>query len=763
MQQTEQGNKATNLQKLKKAKFNVPAFFTVPKGLNQNKFYHYLDEKKVSKKTWYAVRSSSKTEDTKKISRAGKYYSEVGVDFTNLYSAYKKVSQSLGKAPGSIIVQTFIPTELSGVMFTSSGDNQLIINSGAGLCKPIVEGEACDEWVLDKKGNLVSKNTAQNKKSLFFRKGKLVEQSTDKPSLNKKQLKQLRKLAKKIEKFFGMPQDVEWGFYRGKLHVLQSRPVTRELPSFEEKIFYDSANIAESYSGIVLPLTHSFAAFIYEQVYYNLIHSSGVRKAKLNKFSEVFRNMVGDFYGRMYYNMNNWYKMTAFIPGYQRNKQNLEQMITSNVREEVMQEIRPSLFLYLTYPFIVVKKMLFFNFSQRSFKRKTKKFIQHFRQQPINDFTFTDCRKWFNTINSKLIQKWHIPVENDFMVMTWLGMLKKRVPEEKLNDLLTFESKTTRQIEALQKITGLFTAEDELKELLLQKNYKKLRRNLAERDEINQLVLAYFDEFGGRFANELKLESADIEEDRHKFFDLLALYAKNEPQEPRETPPQNKVKGWNGFVLKRFKKYARQREEMRLLRSNAFSLMRRLFNQLESIYLRNNLLDRPGDIYYLQLDEVFNYSLDFETLINERKAAYHHYQKVQPPVWFSVKEGEMPSLQKTKSRLPSVFNGKGCSPGKVTGNVKVMKKYNLPKAINFDILVTYHTDPGWTPLLALVKGLVVEHGGLLSHAAIVARELEIPTIIGIPGVVDKLKNRQTITLDGDKGEIEVHQKKEVRN
>ena len=78
--------------------------------------------------------------------------------------------------------------------------------------------------------------------------------------------------------------------------------------------YFDSANIAESYSGIVLPLTRSFASRIYSRVYKDLLVGSGIAREKIDKYSEIFDNMLGFFYGRMYYNMNNWYTMMAFLP-----------------------------------------------------------------------------------------------------------------------------------------------------------------------------------------------------------------------------------------------------------------------------------------------------------------------------------------------------------------------------------------------------------------------------------------------------------------
>ncbi|MEK8226980.1 PEP-utilizing enzyme [Oerskovia sp. M15] len=70
-----------------------------------------------------------------------------------------------------------------------------------------------------------------------------------------------------------------------------------------------------------------------------------------------------------------------------------------------------------------------------------------------------------------------------------------------------------------------------------------------------------------------------------------------------------------------------------------------------------------------------------------------------------------------------------------------------------DILVCPHTDPAWTPLLRIAAGVVTETGGVLSHAAIVARELRIPAVLGIPDATTRLRDGSTLTLDGASGTV----------
>ena len=72
-----------------------------------------------------------------------------------------------------------------------------------------------------------------------------------------------------------------------------------------------------------------------------------------------------------------------------------------------------------------------------------------------------------------------------------------------------------------------------------------------------------------------------------------------------------------------------------------------------------------------------------------------------------------------------------------------------------EILVCYRTDPGWVPLFPAAAAILVERGSLLSHSAVVARELCIPTVVAIPNLMNRLRTGQRIRVDAAKGTVEV--------
>ncbi|MGI6303291.1 MAG: PEP-utilizing enzyme [Verrucomicrobiota bacterium] len=73
--------------------------------------------------------------------------------------------------------------------------------------------------------------------------------------------------------------------------------------------------------------------------------------------------------------------------------------------------------------------------------------------------------------------------------------------------------------------------------------------------------------------------------------------------------------------------------------------------------------------------------------------------------------------------------------------------------MNGCILVAGRTDPGWVPLYPAVKGILIERGSILSHSAIVAREMGIPTIVGIHGLLARLTDGQVVTMNGQTGAV----------
>ncbi len=100
-----------------------------------------------------------------------------------------------------------------------------------------------------------------------------------------------------------------------------------------------------------------------------------------------------------------------------------------------------------------------------------------------------------------------------------------------------------------------------------------------------------------------------------------------------------------------------------------------------------------------------------------------------------------------------IRSGTACCPGIVRGAARVVID---PRGVTVnpgEILIASRTDPGWVMLFPAAAGLVVEHGSLLSHSAIVARELGLPAVIGVNGATSWLHTGDEVELNGANGTV----------
>jgi len=116
----------------------------------------------------------------------------------------------------------------------------------------------------------------------------------------------------------------------------------------------------------------------------------------------------------------------------------------------------------------------------------------------------------------------------------------------------------------------------------------------------------------------------------------------------------------------------------------------------------------------------------------------------------------------TKVVEGDVFTGWPASPGAYDGTARVLSGPSDPIAPG-EILVARTTDPSWTPLFLTAGAIVVEEGGPLSHAAIIARELGLPAVLNVGGLIDRIGGSAArLTVDGDAGTVTIVDSEPVR-
>lgn len=187
------------------------------------------------------------------------------------------------------------------------------------------------------------------------------------------------------------------------------------------------------------------------------------------------------------------------------------------------------------------------------------------------------------------------------------------------------------------------------------------------------------------------------------------------------------------------------------------------------------LADRTGrrggpavrrDFFLVTVDELDDFVANpesFASVIADRGRQRDYLQEREPPFVF---EGEIPDpstwplrSSRRSTSMPSattVLKGQGVCAGVARGTVRIIRDPADPRLLEpGDILVAPITDPAWTPLFLAVAGVVVEVGAQQSHAAIVARELGIPAIVGVADATTRLIDGQLIEIDGATGIVTV--------
>jgi pyruvate,water dikinase len=192
--------------------------------------------------------------------------------------------------------------------------------------------------------------------------------------------------------------------------------------------------------------------------------------------------------------------------------------------------------------------------------------------------------------------------------------------------------------------------------------------------------------------------------------------------------------------------------------------VRRIFLELGERLVDASVLPDARDIFYLEVDEVLGFvegtatTVDLAGLAAARRQEFDIYRdQPAPPARFEsrgpvyLESAWRDATVEVEPDGAEVRAGTGCCPGVVTGTVRVVTDPTDAVLEPGSILVAERTDPGWIMLFPMAAGLLVQHGNLLSHSAIVSREMGIPAIVAIGGVTSWLQDGDTVQLDGTTG------------
>ena len=221
----------------------------------------------------------------------------------------------------------------------------------------------------------------------------------------------------------------------------------------------------------------------------------------------------------------------------------------------------------------------------------------------------------------------------------------------------------------------------------------------------------------------------------------------------------------------------RDRENLRFERTRDFGRVRRIFLELGKRFAALGMLAEPRDVFWLEVEEALGVvdgtatSVNLRGLVEARRSEFTEYAATAaPPDRFEtrgmVHQGRQ--WEHASAATPvapaggEARNGTGCYPGVVRGKVRVVRDPREAELHPGEILVAERTDPGWVMLFPAAAGLLVERGSLLSHSAIVARELGIPAVVSIAGLTQWLATGDVVEMDGRAGTIRRLEREDAR-
>jgi phosphohistidine swiveling domain-containing protein len=824
------GQKAKNLLLLQEAGLNVPPWFVISSKIKEftSELEQSIEEALLELGLYgaeLAVRSSADLEDTAGSSFAGMYDSFLYVKSSNLKPSIEKVWTSANslrvqeylrerfltgtRTNMSVLIQKMVSADASGVGFGLNPVNldfeEIIISSVYGLGEGLVSG-ALDADRFNVRGLQIEREVTE-KKTAFYRAENegIIEQPVaphlvNSASLNDQQIIEIAQTLKNLELNLKAPQDVEFAVESGVVYFLQTRPIT-SLKNTESSLnkngaitHWDNNNIIESYPGTTTPLTYSFVRKTYQVGYMQLCEMFGVDRALIQKNQALFGEMIGLIQNRMYYNLNHIFELVDLLPGSKSLRKSIEDAIgidefrkTTDFRSKFYGRAIIAMF----YQFWHLKK------NRLQFVEELDAVLTEMNSANLDRLEIEELFKHYHDLERRVFSFWRAPVVNGLFTMMFFGMLKRfnrysglnRAFPNIQNELMVGQNniistvpitkifEMTRQIRNHPEAFSLFTSESPKKiwKLLEDKKFQSLKSE----------VQLYLENFGERcVGGELKLENPSYRDHPELFIKILKSYLEqdikfsfdhNKSDGIRKSAEDQvrvffKFKPVRAFIFKKLLHQCREmvvwRENLRFKRTQAFGLVKSIFNEIGVKFHLQGLIKESRDIFFLTQDEIFaaprSSNENLENLVTKRKEDFLRNSNVSLPSRIMTRgEGQnlkiltSPSSETISTANVVQLKGTGCSSGVIRGRAKVVKSPDELDHLQGDILVAESTDPGWVKLFPTASAILLERGSLLSHAGIVTREMGIPCIVGVKGLLSAVKDKDLIEMDGSLGTIRI--------
>lgn len=725
-------------------------------------------------------------------------------------------TRGLEEAPvaAGVVIQLMVEARAAGVLFTADPTKnergRLVVSAGLGLGEGVVADLVeTDSLFVDLSSGEVSEAVirAKTERVAFDRAGgggtqveQVPAEEAEEPALPEAQLEALIGLARRIDAAYERPQDVEWAVDgAGELFLLQTRPITTWLPDpgRRERIF-DNSNVVEGYPKVTTPLTFSFVQRAYEVIFRESARAFGIKDAVLKRERGLFGHMVALVDGRVYYDLLNWYRLYGLVPGMEQRVVAWEAALGLTSRElpppPTFRERLATLPARLRGVRFVLKNFFGLDREVRAFERRFARVQQHFRSVEIETLEGEDLVELYELLIRDLLERWEVTTVNDFYTFQLYEALGKQLEAAGLeggslrNDLLCGET----GMESVEPVRSLVTLAHEARgsaalreRFAAQPDDVALWQELSEASEhanYHRRLWEHIERYGDRTTGELMLETPTLRERPQDLIGMLRGHLAGtqtvESMEERERAIRRAAEKrlreglrgspWRGakvrFLLKHTRKTVKYRENLRLARTRAFGFVKRIFRRLGVLLAEQRVLAAPEDVFYLGVDELIGavrgcgLTRDLQALVRLRQAEFQGYREQREPPGRILSHGIVAARPFPRAEVEvheGGLSGIGASPGRVRAKARVVLDPSEVSSVAGEILVARMTDPGWVFLMVSAAGMIVERGSLLSHTAIIGRELGIPTVVGVAGATQLLSDGMEVEIDGEAGAVQI--------
>lgn len=747
----------------------------------------------------WAVRSSAIAEDGVEHSFAGQHLTVLHVEdidgvvdaIRNIWShalaedvmLYRsRVNVSVVPRAVAVLIQPMLAPDVAGVCFTreptSLTPDVAVVCAARGLGTRVVGGEACDTYYVERPSGYVR------------------SQQTHENTLTDRDLADFGRAAERAEHLFGGPVDLEWARVGGRIVYLQARPIT--TPRTREESVWSNSNVGEALPGVATPLTWSIIRSFSRRGFERAFGALG-----LDVPAEY--GIVGSFSGRVFLNLTQFADITSQIP--LLSPETLFEMAGGGgvelVRHQYNERDVRSFLLRLPK---TVSRVLATQLSMPAVAPLWSAIFSHWTDEFFgSDLTNLSPEELLQTLDEVDMM---FNANGELMLACASNFLMSYAAVQK--SLRAFGHTTVHGREQ-ELLRGLHVPSSEPGLALLElgqiaRRSRRLRR-IIEETPIDETVAAleaashhedvalflreldaFQEAFGHRAPREAELATPRWREDAAFVFEVLRGFVTapriptlREMERDRQVAEQEvrglvarafSVPGANvafQLLLTFVRGNARRREMLRSRVVDSLDIYRRYFLECGRRLRDQGALAAADDVFYLTVDEIRAWlregtvrELRFRVVV--RRALVDTFRaQPDPPNIFVLRGSEIVDedtyLQRerfeaeTTDHLPEL-RGLAASAGRVTAVARVMEDpADAAKLQPGEVLVVPYADIGWTPLFLNAAAVVMDLGGPLSHAAIVAREYGIPAVVNVRGVMQRVQSGDLITVDGDRGVV----------